>query len=138
MQSTTTAKKTGTPAWVKVGIATRQYQALRLEVLIGPARGVYYISAADVTRAADESVQVYRLRTVQGEQLPEPCGFTYTSQNGHMVIVQIEAPNLARVMLPALQLLSHLKPSAANKPTTITAPREEVYSTPSTIQAVPA
>lgn len=139
MQSTTTAKKTGTSAkWCKVGIATREYQALRLSALVGPAAGrVYYIAADDLARCVEESVQVYELRTIQGEQYPTVAGFTYVSTNGTMVIVQLDGPH-ARVMMPALQLLKHLKPSAANKPTTITAPREEVYSTPSNLMAVPA
>lgn len=127
MQSTTTAQKTRTSRWCKVGIATKQYQALRLEVLVGPARGVYFIAADDVGRMAlEESVQVYELRTVQGEKVPTVAGFTYPSQNGYMVIVQIDAPVHARFMMPTLALLAHLAHPTANKPTTITAPREEV------------
>lgn len=131
MQSTTTATKTRTPRWCKVGIATKQYSALRLEVLVGPARGVYFIAADDVARVTEETVAVFKFRTVQGEHLPEPCGFTYISQSGHMVIVQIDAPTSARVMLPTIALLSHLVHPTANKPTTITAPMEEVEPSPS-------
>lgn len=126
MQSTTTAKKTRAPRWCKVGIATKQYSALRLEVLVGPARGVYFIAADDVGRMAlEESVQVYELRTVQGEKVPTVAGFTYPSSTGAMVIVQVEAP-LARFMIPTIALLAHLAHPTANKPTTITAPMEEV------------
>jgi len=135
MQSTTTAKKN--PRWVTIGTATRQHSALQLEVLIGPAKGVYFVAAADVSRMTEESVQVYKLRTVQGERIPEVVGFTYSTTNGNMITVQLDAP-AARFMIPALALLSHLARPAANKPTRITAPREEVEVGSSPLQAVPA
>lgn len=136
--SATTPPKTRTPRWATIGTATRQYSALRLEVLVGPARGVYLVAAADVSRMTDETVQVYKLRTVQGDQIPEVVGFTYTSHSGHMAIVQLDAP-AARFMIPVLALLSHLARPTANKPTRITAPAEEVevgFTSP--LQAVPA
>jgi hypothetical protein len=137
MSSTTPAPKTGTPRWVTVGTATLQHSALRLEVLVGPGRGTYYIPADDVPRLTEESVQVYKLRTVRGEIVPTVAGFTYSSQTGAMVIVQLDEP-MARVMLPAVALLSHLAHPAENKPTRIAAPREEVYPDLSPLQAVPA
>ena len=137
MSSTTPTTRGRAPRWVTVGTANREYQALRLEILVGPARGSYYVAADDVSHLAEESVQVFRIRTVRGEQIPAVAGFTYLSGSGWMVIVQLDDVH-ARVMLPVLQLLEHLAHSAANKPTTITAPLEEVYPAPSSLQAVQA
>ena len=134
----TTTQHTKTPSrWVAIGTATRQYSALRLEVLVGPAQGTYYVAADDISRMTEESVQVYKLRTVQGEQYPTVAGFTYPTTKGTMVTFQIDTPT-ARFMVPTLALLSHLARPAENKPTRITAPREEVEDAPSPLQAVTA
>lgn len=113
--------------WVKIGTATRQYSALRLEILIGPARGAYYISAADLGRLPAGTVPVYKVRTVKGEQLPSVAGFAEPTRNGAMVTIRIAGLHTS-AMMPTQQLAQHLENLAANLPTTITAPREDVYS----------
>ena len=111
--------------WVKIGVASRQYSALRLEILIGPARGSYYISAADLAYLTTDTIKVYRVKTVHGEPVPVVAGFAAPSKNRTMVTVQIIGQH-ARAMMPAQQLAQHVA-STANQPTTITAPSEEVY-----------
>lgn len=125
----TTATKDRRPAWVTVGIAVREHQAVRFDVITGPASGTYYLSSEDVTEVLEGGIApVYRFRTQAGERVPVQTGFLTSSQSGRMLIVQLD--QAARFMVPALALAAHYANPAANKATKITAPADEMTPAP--------
>ncbi len=93
--------------WRAVGLAVREHDAIRLEVLDSDSRGVYHIHADDVADALDLGiVPFYRLRTRGGEAVPIEAGHVRTSTNGRMLVCQIDSP-AAIVMVPRVALLEH-------------------------------
>ena len=125
----TTAPKNRRPAWVTVGIAVREHQAVRFDVITGPASGTYYLSSEDVTEVLEGGIApVYRFRTQGGERVPVETGFVTSSQSGRMLIVQLD--QAARFMVPALALAAHYANPSANKATKITIPADEMTAAP--------
>ena len=125
MQPTTAPKHDRRPAWVTIGIAVREHQAVRFDVITGPATGTFYLSAEDVSAALEgEIVPVHQLRTRDGERVPVEAGFLRTSESGRMFIVQTDAP--ARFMVPVIPFMAHYAAPAANRATKITAPAEDL------------
>ena len=121
----TTATKNRRPAWVTVGIAVREYAAVRFDVITGPASGTYYLSSEDVTEALEGGIApVYQFRTQAGERVPVETGFLTSSQSGRMLIVQLD--QAARFMVPAFALAAHYANPSANKATKITVPADEM------------
>ncbi|MEN6342083.1 MAG: hypothetical protein ABFC89_05930 [Methanospirillum sp.] len=107
--------------WQPVGVAVRERDAVRLEVLEGPARGSYYVGAEDVADALDgEIVPVYRLRTRGGEAVPIEAGHVRTSSTGRMLVVQLDEAH-AIVQVPAIALRAHYE-AGAGRPTRIVIP----------------
>jgi len=105
--------------WTAIGLAVRERDAIRLEILTGPARGAYFIGADDVAAALDgETVPLYQLRTRAGEAIPVEAGHVRTSSSGRMIVCQIDmAPEIVQV--PALALAAHYQ---TQKPTRIVTP----------------
>ncbi len=130
-----TTRRSRTPRWVTIGLATREYSAIRLEVIAGLARGTYHISAEDVGPLLDdqEIVPLYQFRTRQGEEVPLEAGFCYHADSGRMVIVQFDSG--CRVMLPVAALRSHYDHPEANRPTRIAAPADENSTAAVTVTA---
>ena len=125
----TTAPKNRRPAWVTVGIAVREHQAVRFDVITGPASGTYYLSSEDVTEVLEGGIApVYRFRTQAGERVPVETGFVTSSRHGRMLIVQLD--RAARFMVPALALAAHYANPSANKATKITIPADEMTAAP--------
>ena len=114
-------RRIGTPRWVTIGLATREYSALRLEIIAGEARGTYHISAEDLGPLLDdhEIVPLYQLRIRQGEEIPLDVGFCYHARSGRMLIVRFEGG--LQVMIPVAALRSHYNRPEANRPTRIAA-----------------
>ena len=125
-------------AWRAVGLAVREHDAIRLELLDG---GAYFIAAPDVPEALDlETVPLYRLRTRGGERVPVEAGFVRTSSSGRMLIVQIDDPAPAIVMIPRVALLDHYT-DGSGRPTRIVVPPDPVTGparSPSSAVMVPA
>lgn len=112
--STTTSTQ-----WRAVGLAVREHDAIRLELLEG---GAYFIAAADVPDALDlETVPLYQLRTRAGERIPVEAGHVRTSSSGRMIVCQLEDPAPAIVMIPRIALLDHYT-DASGRPTRIVVP----------------
>lgn len=129
MQPTTAPKHDRRPRWVTIGIAVREHQAVRFDVITGPASGTYYLSSEDVTEVLEGGIApVYRFRTQAGERVPVQTGFLTSSQSGRMLIVQLD--QAARFMVPALAFVEHYRNPAANRATKITAPAEDLERVP--------
>lgn len=113
------------PRWVTIGLATRERAALRLEIIAGPERGSYHVSAEDVGPLLDdhEIVPLYRLRTRKGQEVPVEAGFCYHAGSGRMVICRFASG--FRAMLPVAAVRAHYADPETNKPTRITAPADE-------------
>lgn len=126
--------------WRAVGLAVRERDAIRLEVLDGDGRGVYHIHADDVADALDLGiVPLYRLRTRGGEAVPFEAGHVRTSSNGRMIICQIDDP-AAIVMVPRVALLDHFT-ADGGRPTRIVIPPDPMMGparSSGTLTAVPA
>ncbi|MEN6341049.1 MAG: hypothetical protein ABFC89_00655 [Methanospirillum sp.] len=104
--------------WRAVGLAVRERDAVRLEVLDGEGAGTYFIGAGDVADAFDyTTVPVYRMRTHAGEAVPVEAGHVHTSESGRMLVVQLDGPH-AIVMVPMIALRSHYE-AGAGRPTRI-------------------
>ncbi len=103
--------------WRAVGLAVRERDAVRLEVLDGEGRGSYFIGADDVADAFDyEIVPVYMMRTIGGESVPVEAGHVRTSSSGRVLVVQLDGR--ASVMVPAIALRAHYE-AGAGRPTRI-------------------
>ena len=118
------------PRWVTIGLATREYAALRLEIIAGPERGSYHVSAEDVPALLDgeDPVPLYRLRTRKGREVPVEAGFCYHAESGRMVICRF--PSGFRAMLPVAAVRAHYADPDANRPTRIAAPADELEPAP--------
>jgi len=114
-----------TPRWVTIGLATREYAAVRLEIIAGASRGTYHISAEDIGPLLEdrEIVPLYQFRTRQGEVVPLEAGFCYHADSGRMLIVRFDSG--FRAMIPVAALRSHYDRPDANRPTRIAAPVDE-------------
>lgn len=129
MQPTTAPKHDRRPAWVTIGIAVREYAAVRFDVITGPAAGTFYLSSEDVTEALEGGIApVYQFRTQAGERVPVETGFVTSSRHGRMLIVQLD--RAARFMVPAGALAAHYSNPSANKATKITIPADEMTADP--------
>lgn len=117
------------PRWVTIGLATRERAALRLEIIAGPERGAYHVSAEDVPALLDdhEIVPLYRLRSRKGQEVPVEAGFCYHAGSGRMVICRFASG--FRAMLPVAAVRAHYADPEANKPTRIAAPADEFAQT---------
>jgi hypothetical protein len=103
--------------WRAVGLAVRECDAVRFEVLDGDGRGSYFIGADDVADVFDyEVVPVYTMRTIGGESMPVEAGHVRTSESGRMIVVQLDGR--AIVMVPAIALRAHYE-AGAGRPTRI-------------------
>lgn len=122
------------PRWVTIGLATREHAALRLEIITGPERGSYHVSAEDVPALLEghDPVPLYRLRSRKGQEVPVETGFCYHADSGRMVICRF--PSGFRAMLPVAAVRAHYTDPEANKPTRIAAPADEFAQT--TLEAV--
>jgi hypothetical protein len=118
------ARRPRTPRWTTIGLVTREYSALRLEIIAGPVRGTYHVSAEDVGPLLDdrEIVPLYQIRTRQGEDVPLEAGFCYHADTGRMVIARFDGG--FRAMIPAGALRKHYDSPEANRPTRIAAPTD--------------
>ncbi|MEN6342448.1 MAG: hypothetical protein ABFC89_07790 [Methanospirillum sp.] len=123
------------PRWVTIGLATRERAALRLEIIAGPERGSYHISAEDVPALLDDNeiVPLYRLRKRKGEEVPIEAGFCYHADSGRMVICRFDSG--FRAMLPVAAVRAHYADPEANKPTRIAAPADAREPTPAEASA---
>lgn len=93
--------------WKPIGLAVRERDAIRLEILDGEAAGAYFIAAADVAAVLDLGiVPVYQIRPRAGEEVPVECGHVRTSTSGRMIVCQLDGPH-AIVMAPRVALLDH-------------------------------
>ena len=115
--------------WVTIGLATREHAALRLEIIAGPERGTYHVSAEDVPAllSGHDPVPFYRLRTRKGQEIPVEAGFCYHADSGRMVICRFTSE--FRAMLPVAALRSHYADPDANKPTRIATPADSLEQT---------
>jgi hypothetical protein len=114
--------------WRAVGLAVRERDAVRLEVLDGEGCGSYFIGADDVADAFDcEIVPVYTMQTRGGESVPVEAGHVRTSSSGRMLVVQLDGPH-AIVMVPAIALRSHYE-AGAGRPTRIVIAPDPVTGT---------
>ncbi len=122
------------PRWVTIGLATREHAALRLEIISGPERGAYHVSAEDVSALLDdrEIVPLYRLRRSRGQEIPVEAGFCYHAGSGRMIICRFASG--FRAMLPVAAVRAHYADPEANRPTRIAAPVDEFEQT--TLEAV--
>lgn len=129
----TSEHRSRSPRWVTIGLATREHAALRLEIIAGPERGTYHVSAEDVGALLDddEIVPLYRLRTRKGEEIPLEAGFCYHADSGRMVICRFDSG--FRAMLPVAAVRAHYADPEANKPTRIAAPADALK--PATAEA---
>lgn len=123
------------PRWVTIGLATREYAALRLEIITGPERGRYHVLAGDVPALLDgeDPVPLYRLRTRRGRQVPVEAAFCYHAGSGRVVVCRF--PSGFRAMLPVAALRAHHADPGANKPTRIAAPAGLLAPAPADVAA---
>jgi hypothetical protein len=123
------------PRWVTIGLATREHAALRLEIIAGPERGSYHVSAEDVPALLDghDPVPLYRLRKRKGQEIPLEAGFCYHADSGRMVICRFASD--FRAMLPVAAVRAHYADPEANKPTRITAPADQLEPAPAEASA---
>jgi len=123
------------PRWVTIGLATREHAALRLEIIAGPERGSYHVSAEDVPALLDgyDPVPLYRLRTRKGQEVPFEAGFCYHADSGRMVICRFASG--FRAMLPVAAVRAHYADPEANKPTRIAAPADLLEPAPAEASA---
>lgn len=131
----TPEQRSRSPRWVTIGLATREYAALRLEIITGPERGRYHVSAEDVPALLDgaDPVPLYRLRTRKGRQVPVEAGFCYHAESGRMVICRF--PSGFRAMLPVAAVRAHHADPGANRPTRIAAPADLLEPAPADVAA---
>jgi len=112
------------PRWVTIGLATREHAALRLDIIAGPERGSYHVSAEDVPALLEghDPVPLYRLRTCKVQKVPFEAGFCYHADSGRMVICRFVSG--FRAMLPVAAVRAHCADPEANKPTQIATPAD--------------
>ncbi len=120
----TPGHRSPSPRWVTIGLATRERAALRLDIIAGPERGTYHVSADDVRPLLDdhEIVPVYRLRTRKGREVPVEAGFCYHAGSGRMIICRFASG--FRAMLPVTAVRAHYDDADSNRPTRIAAPAD--------------
>lgn len=126
----TSKHRSRSPRWVTIGLATREYAALRLEIIAGPERGSYHVSAEDVPALleGEDPVPLYRLRKRKGREVPVEAGFCYHAESGRMVICRF--PSGFCAMLPVAAVRAHYAHPTANKPTRIAAPADQLEPAP--------
>ncbi|HIH03369.1 MAG TPA: hypothetical protein HA263_05815 [Methanoregulaceae archaeon] len=125
----TPEQRSRSPRWVTIGLATRERAALRLEIIAGPERGSYHVSAEDVPALLEghDPVPLYRLRSRKGQEVPFESGFCYHADSGRMVICRFASG--FRAMLPVAAVRAHYADPEANKPTRIAAPADQFEQT---------
>lgn len=125
----TPVRRSRSPRWVTIGLATRERGALRLEIIAGPERGSYHVSDEDVAPLLEdqEIVPFYRLRTRKGQEVPVEAGYCYHAGSGRMVICRF--PGGFRAMMPVAAVRAHFADPETNRPTRIAAPADEFEQT---------